>query len=45
MIVGITEEVAVTLGFLSPGYKFSVAFVILILILLLRPQGLFGAKT
>jgi len=45
MIVGITEEVAVTLGFLSPGYKFSVAFVILIVILLMRPQGLFGAKT
>jgi branched-chain amino acid transport system permease protein/neutral amino acid transport system permease protein len=45
MIVGITQEVAVTLGFLSPGYKFSVAFVILILILLLRPRGLFGAKT
>lgn len=44
MIVGITQEVAVTLGFLSPGYKFSVAFVILILILLLRPRGLFGAK-
>ncbi len=45
MIVGITQEVAVSLGFLSPGYKFSVAFVILILILLLRPRGLFGAKT
>jgi branched-chain amino acid transport system permease protein len=45
MIIGITEEVAVTLGFLSPGYKFSVAFVILILILLARPRGLFGAKT
>jgi branched-chain amino acid transport system permease protein len=44
MIVGVTEEVAVTLGFLSPGYKFSVAFVILVFILLLRPQGLFGAK-
>ena len=45
MVVGITEEVAVTLGFLSPGYKFSVAFVILILMLFLRPRGLFGAKT
>ncbi len=45
MIVGISQEVAVTLGFISPGYKFSVAFVILILILLLRPRGLFGAKT
>jgi branched-chain amino acid transport system permease protein len=29
---------------LAPGYKFAVAFVILILILLVRPQGLFGAK-
>ncbi|KKK44557.1 hypothetical protein LCGC14_3166880, partial [marine sediment metagenome] len=45
MIIGISQEVAVTLGFISPGYKFSVAFVILILILLLRPRGLFGAKT
>jgi branched-chain amino acid transport system permease protein len=45
MVVGITEEVAVTLGFLSPGYKFSVAFVILILMLSFRPRGLFGAKT
>jgi branched-chain amino acid transport system permease protein/neutral amino acid transport system permease protein len=45
MVVGITEEVAVTLGFISPGYKFSVAFVILILMLFLRPRGLFGAKT
>ncbi len=47
MIVGITQEVAVAQDLLdiSPGYKFSVAFVILILILLLRPRGLFGAKT
>jgi branched-chain amino acid transport system permease protein len=45
MIVGITQEVAVTFGFISPGYKFSVAFIILILILLLRPRGLLGAKT
>lgn len=42
MIVGITQEVAVTIGFISPGYKFSVAFVILIIMLLLRPKGLFG---
>jgi len=45
MVVGVTEEVAVTLGFISPGYKFSVAFVILIMILLFRPQGIFGGKT
>jgi len=42
MIVGVTQEVSVE--FVAPGYKFAVAFVILILILLLRPQGLFGAK-
>jgi branched-chain amino acid transport system permease protein len=42
MIVGITQEVSVE--FFAPGYKFAVAFVILILILLVRPQGLFGAK-
>ncbi|MEO6197789.1 MAG: branched-chain amino acid ABC transporter permease [Dehalococcoidia bacterium] len=49
LIVGITQEVAVTLdlpllGDVSAGYKFSVAFLILILILLVRPNGLFGAK-
>lgn len=44
MIVGISQEVAVTFGFLSPGYKFSVAVVILIVILLVRPRGLFGAQ-
>lgn len=44
MIVGISQEVAVTFDFISPGYKFSVAFVILILILLVRPRGLFGAQ-
>lgn len=42
MVVGITQEVSVE--FLNPGYKFGVAFVILILILLIRPRGLFGAK-
>ncbi|MEE8346404.1 MAG: branched-chain amino acid ABC transporter permease [Dehalococcoidia bacterium] len=45
MIIGVSQEVAVTFDFLSPGYKFSVAFIILIVILLLRPRGLFGAKT
>lgn len=51
MIVGMVQEVAVTIhidfirtGFPGPGYKFSVAFIILILILLLRPRGIFGDK-
>ncbi len=48
MIVGISQEVFAAVGpdiGISSGYKFSVAFIILIIILLLRPRGLFGAKT
>ncbi|MCH8995078.1 MAG: branched-chain amino acid ABC transporter permease [Chloroflexi bacterium] len=45
MVVGIVQEVAVTFDFISPGYRFSIAFVILILTLLIRPGGLFGAKS
>lgn len=45
LVVGITQEVAVTFDFLSPGYKFSIAFVLLILILLVRPRGLFGEQS
>ena len=44
MVVGVVQEVAVTPDFLSEGYKFSVAFVILVLVLLIRPTGLFGAR-
>jgi len=42
MVVGIAQEVSVE--FFPPGYKPGVAFVILIVILLLRPRGLLGAK-
>jgi branched-chain amino acid transport system permease protein len=45
LIVGIVEEVAVSLGMLSPGYKFAVAFIILIIMILVRPRGLFGVRT
>ncbi len=54
LIVGITQEVSVgiELSFagweilpLAPGYKFSVAVVILIFILLSRPRGLLGSKS
>jgi branched-chain amino acid transport system permease protein len=53
MIVGIVQELSVGMDLsifgteilpLAPGYKFAVAFVILILMLLVRPRGLFGAK-
>jgi branched-chain amino acid transport system permease protein/neutral amino acid transport system permease protein len=51
-VVGIMQEVSVTFdisfirdGFPGPGYKFSVAFIILIVILLVRPRGLFGERT
>ncbi len=43
MVVGIAQEVSIE--FFAPAYKPGVAFVILILILLVRPRGLFGAKT
>jgi branched-chain amino acid transport system permease protein/neutral amino acid transport system permease protein len=43
MVVGVTQEVSVE--FFSAGYKPAVAFVILILILLLRPRGLFGTTS
>lgn len=51
-VVGIVQEVSVTFdisfirdGFPGPGYKFSIAFIILIIILLVRPRGLFGERT
>ncbi|MBI2913726.1 MAG: branched-chain amino acid ABC transporter permease [Chloroflexi bacterium] len=43
MVVGIAQEVSIE--FFAPAYKPGVAFVILILILLVRPRGLFGART
>jgi branched-chain amino acid transport system permease protein/neutral amino acid transport system permease protein len=43
LIVGIVQEVTVAVGIVSPGYKFAVAFVILIAVILVRPRGLFGA--
>jgi branched-chain amino acid transport system permease protein len=49
LVIGIVQEVAVSVqlnfiqeGFPAPGYKFSIAFVVIITILLIRPRGLFG---
>ena len=45
LVVGSVQEVSVTFEFLSPGYKFSMAAIILIAILLVRPNGLFGQRS
>lgn len=42
MIIGIVQQVST--AFLLPTYKPAVAFVILILVLLIRPRGLFGSE-
>jgi branched-subunit amino acid ABC-type transport system permease component len=44
LIVGVVGEVAVGVGIISPGYKLAVVFVVLITVILLRPQGLFGGR-
>src|SRR5690625_905510 len=43
MILGLSETLVVALGY--SGYRDAIAFVMIIIILLLRPQGLFGTKT
>ncbi len=42
MVIGISEEVSTV--FISTGYKPAVAFVIMILMLLVKPTGLLGRK-
>jgi branched-subunit amino acid ABC-type transport system permease component len=44
LIVGVVGEVAVGIGIISPGYKLAVVFVVLVAVILLRPQGLFGGR-
>lgn len=39
-VLGITESIAA--GFISSGYKDVIAFVVMIIVLLIRPQGLLG---
>lgn len=43
MILGLAETLAVTVGFAD--YRDGIAFIMIIIILFARPQGLFGAKT
>ncbi len=40
IIIGVTQQVSAS--FLNPAYGPGVAFVLLVIVLLLRPQGLFG---
>lgn len=42
LVIGIAQEVST--GFISTAYKPAVAFVIMILVLLIRPQGIFGVS-
>lgn len=42
LLVGLAENVM--LLFVSPGYKQATSFAVLLLVLLLRPQGLFGER-
>ena len=42
LVIGIAQEVST--GFLSTAYKPAVAFAIMILVLLIRPQGIFGVS-
>jgi len=44
LIIGVVSEVSVGMGFISSGYKIAVAFLVLILVILIRPRGLFGLK-
>ncbi len=40
LVIGVAQQMST--AWLSPGYKPAIAFVILIIILLIRPQGIFG---
>jgi branched-chain amino acid transport system permease protein len=39
-LIGITENIAT--GFISPAYKDAIAFIILIVVLIIKPSGIFG---
>ena len=42
LVVGVSESMAAT--FLGSTYRDSIAFIILIIVLIVRPHGLFGRK-
>jgi branched-subunit amino acid ABC-type transport system permease component len=42
LVIGVAQQVST--AFLMPTYKPAVAFIVMILILLIRPKGIFGGK-
>jgi branched-chain amino acid transport system permease protein len=42
LLIGLIE--ALTAGYISSDYKDASAFIVILLVLFLRPQGLFGAR-
>ena len=42
LVVGVIETLAA--GYISSGYRDAISFVVLILVLLIKPSGLFGSK-
>jgi branched-subunit amino acid ABC-type transport system permease component len=43
LVIGVAQQVST--AFLMPTYKPAVAFIIMILILLFRPKGIFGENS
>lgn len=43
-IIGVAQEMSVAFPFVSPGYRFAVSFLIMIVVLLIKPKGIAGAK-
>ncbi|MBA3414366.1 MAG: branched-chain amino acid ABC transporter permease [Chloroflexia bacterium] len=45
LVVGVVGETTVGAGWIGPGYKLAVTFVVLIVVILFRPSGLFGSRS